>query len=609
MYELSEYFEQLKVSAIKKAAKIKNDVHNVTLGTNSGQLESLSDTTLQQKENDICPNENEVPIPSTAVPIRQLKNELDIEQREKIQEAVEQHIKKFDIFTTYQNEIKRQQWINKQKQIIKNAEEQEQNMAVILKKFEETKSKVESNLKQHHKEIIERRKQYDAVLEAKSKEREMYNSYLDNKKYFMDVSNQLVTLIKDQQNIEHNDELKNIWLQFRELEKSFDKLIPAGKYVATEKDVENSVKYIQIAHHLKEEVETVIKKQIKSKEKVNIEHQSKITENALKKDLDTPKTKQQDINLDKFISKLNFKMYSELVDFQEQYSKTFKELLNNNDLKQFRFDCKKAVNIPVNSISGVSQEHLLDKYTKLSNLLRGEPVRIGDFEIQVSKHPQGVKYSTDLLAKTFVVQCDLLISSNPSAAFSYATLINSLWNEFPELGKLLRSYFYQECPYLIPFYPPRYVEQSDEEYYKSLGYRYIDGVIEKQDKFLKRITGIAKLYFALLIARPKKSQKNSPLGLKIAWNWFVSILKLEPQINVTATVVHTFLETVGYEMQLKYKKSFLKLFRILCGPFLELLIKLDSGGPVTRLQVMIQEFKENGNRFKPPVGVLEINFW
>lgn len=214
----------------------------------------------------------------------------------------------------------------------------------------------------------------------------------------------------------------------------------------------------------------------------------------------------------------------------------------------------------------------------------------------------------DLLAKKFVLQGDLMISSNPEAAFCYASIIVSLWNDFPDFGKLLLGYFYTQCPYLIPFYIPKIEEQSNEEYYQSLGYHYIDGQIEKQDKFLKRMTGILRLYFAIFIAKPKRGQPKNPHDIKYAWNFLASILKLKPQLDITATVLHVFLETVGFEMEQVYGMAFKKLVVIIMVKFIPALKQIDTGGPVTRLEVLLQDYKTKGH-FDKPNGILPNNFW
>lgn len=167
---------------------------------------------------------------------------------------------------------------------------------------------------------------------------------------------------------------------------------------------------------------------------------------------------------------------------------------------------------------------LQDKYQKLSNLLRGNSVEVGGTSVRSSEHPEGIAFCTDLLARKFVQQGDLLISSNPDTAHCYAAVIIALWHDFPDFGQLVLAYFYQTAPYLVPFYPPKISGQTDEDYYQSLGYIYVDGVVERQDRFLKRMSGTMRLYAALTISRLKKGQH--PHGLVFAWSWIANVLNM-----------------------------------------------------------------------------------
>lgn len=309
------------------------------------------------------------------------------------------------------------------------------------------------------------------------------------------------------------------------------------------------------------------------------------------------------LKLDKFVSKSSLRLYAELQDFLEKYTQSFKELNERDSFKQFRFHCKKAVNIPVNAISAVSSQHLLDKYHRLSNLLQGKTVEIGESRISAGKHPQGISFCTNLLAKKFILQGDLMISSNPEAAFSYSAIIVALWNEFPDFGRLVLAYFYKQCPYLVPMYPPHTVEQTDEDYYRSLGYQYSDGVVEKQDKFLKRMTGIMRLYAAILIEKPKDPRKQNSHGLACGWRWLSAFLNLEPLPDITATILHVFLEIAGWTFQNAYGKVFMKLMYFICQVYLPKIKQIDSGGPVSRLEVLLNEYMQK-RYFDPPRGLL-----
>ncbi|KAJ8968266.1 hypothetical protein NQ317_008896 [Molorchus minor] len=231
-------------------------------------------------------------------------------------------------------------------------------------------------------------------------------------------------------------------------------------------------------------------------------------------------------NVMKYISSItNLKLYTEALDFLETNFLNFNNLNKDTTLKSFIFDCKKAINIPVNSISGVNSEHIVDKYNKLYQLLSGQNVIISGKVINANRHPQGIAFCMDLLAKKFVLQGDLMVSSNPESAFCYASVIISLWNDFPVFEKLVLAYFYKFCPYLVPYYIPRQVGESDEEFYIKQGYQYKDGQVEKQDKFLKRMTGIMRLYAAILVTKPKKGQQNIPHGIQYGWRWLTSLFK------------------------------------------------------------------------------------
>lgn len=173
----------------------------------------------------------------------------------------------------------------------------------------------------------------------------------------------------------------------------------------------------------------------------------------------------------------------------------------------------------------------------------------------------GIAYCTNLLAKKFVLQGDLIVSSKPETAFCLAAVLTALWIDLPEFGKLVLAHFQKEVPYLVPMYPVMVQAQSDQDYFKSLGYRYIDGVVEKQDKFLKRMSGIMRLYSAVLISRLKRSHQDRehPHGLIYAWKWFASMLNLEPCVDITATLLFEFLEVAGSTMQAAYGNQFKKL--------------------------------------------------
>lgn len=95
--------------------------------------------------------------------------------------------------------------------------------------------------------------------------------------------------------------------------------------------------------------------------------------------------------------------YLELMKFYGNYKNEIEPIVNDVNLKKFRFNCQKCVNTPVNSIAAVSAAHLQDKLEKISLLLSGNEVNIGDFSFNAAEHPIGIKYCTFLIAKKFIV--------------------------------------------------------------------------------------------------------------------------------------------------------------------------------------------------------------
>lgn len=290
-----------------------------------------------------------------------------------------------------------------------------------------------------------------------------------------------------------------------------------------------------------------------------------------------------------FYSARNYEYYEKLRTELEQYEAQYKDLLQDVNYKKFRFDCQKAVNTPVNALSSVSAVHMRDKYDKLSKLLKGERVQVLDTHITATQHPQGLFYCTALLAKKIVRQGDLLVSSSTEAAYPLAAVTVALWSQFPQFGRLVEANFHRYCPYLVPMYLPQKEGQTTQEFYLSRGYTYTDGVVEKQDKFLKRMSGIFRLRCAIWIApMPKFINLPNPNGLRYGWQWLASFLNLKPEPDISATLVHDFFIMCGSQCDKHYGRQFRKILELTNNQYLKVLENIDEGGPKTRLEVYLQ---------------------
>ncbi|EAA00023.5 AGAP012004-PA, partial [Anopheles gambiae str. PEST] len=302
--------------------------------------------------------------------------------------------------------------------------------------------------------------------------------------------------------------------------------------------------------------------------------------------------------------------YNEIKSFYEQHQTAVKQLMDDPSMKTYRFNCQKAINVPVNAISAVNREHFIDKYSKLAALLSGQNVKAGDGMVSINGHPLGRTYCTMLLAKKFVSQADTSISSNASAAFPVAAIAVALWQRFPDFGRFFLAYLHRECPYLVPYYLPQHEGQSQEEFLKTLGYRFADGgVLEKQDQYLKRMSGLARLYAAVIVTVPRKDDPTPhPHGLEYGWRWLTNILNRFPQPDICATLIAEFLQTAGSELHAAYGKQFLKVLRVLQGDYMSALNRIDTGGPKARLEGLIAKILTEG-RIERPEGIMSVNFW
>jgi nucleoporin GLE1 len=139
--------------------------------------------------------------------------------------------------------------------------------------------------------------------------------------------------------------------------------------------------------------------------------------------------------LNGFTDRESFNVYISLQQYLQTFEDSYRNLLKDDRLKKFRFDCQKAVNIPVNAISPISADHLQDKLFKLSSVISGQPVKVGNDQVIAASHPEGIAFCKNLLAKKFVCQGELTVSSRPEAAFAIAAVIEALWADFPDFGQ------------------------------------------------------------------------------------------------------------------------------------------------------------------------------
>ena len=224
-------------------------------------------------------------------------------------------------------------------------------------------------------------------------------------------------------------------------------------------------------------------------------------------------------------------------------------------------------------------------------------------------------------------------------AFAIAAVAVALWNDSQEFGELLLANFRITCPFIVPAFFPQKEGQLNEDYYKSLGYKYSDdGTVEKQDKFLKRVSGLMRLYAAIIVTKQRRGiTQPHPHGLQNAWRWLAAMLNnghnliynssnfkyfnlilnaffvSEPRpemSDVVATLFLDMLQVTGNFLWSAYPKQFPKLLSVMITEYYPLMGKIGGigGGPMTRLEEFLKNCLSTGN-IPPPEGQLPPNFW
>ncbi|XP_025092807.1 nucleoporin GLE1-like [Pomacea canaliculata] len=295
-----------------------------------------------------------------------------------------------------------------------------------------------------------------------------------------------------------------------------------------------------------------------------------------------------------------------------QINSKLEPFIKNKDqqMKKFRFELQKAVNTPVNAISPVSRAHLLDILKRLQTLLRGQVVHVSDKSISACSVPEGIDFCKNLVARMIARKAEEQVSSNHESAFAIAAIAVGLWAEFTEVGELLMSHLQELCPYVIPYYQPRLPGQSSADYHRALGYKVDeDGTIEQQDKFLKRMSGVIRLYAAILITSPPQKVPH-PHGLEYAWIWLSRALNLHPNPDITATAIYDILQVTGHALLKAYRVQFVKLLYFILKSYLPKLKDVAANsGPVSRLEIFLETTMKNSGMIALPEGYIPPEFW
>ncbi|XP_064026976.1 mRNA export factor GLE1 isoform X3 [Pogoniulus pusillus] len=326
--------------------------------------------------------------------------------------------------------------------------------------------------------------------------------------------------------------------------------------------------------------------------------------------------KQQKEGLQVKADESTMQWYQQLQDAAEQCVASFSGLSNcegNNEVKRIKADLQKAATIPVSQISRISGSKLREIFDKINNLLSGKSVQSGGRAVSVTQHPQALDFVFYKLAEKFVRQGEEEVASHHDAAFPIAVVASGIWEIHPRVGDLFLAHLHKKCPYSVPFYPALKEGTSMEEYQRMLGYQVKDSMVEEQDNFLKRMSGMIRLYAALIQLRwPYGDQQGThPHGLSYGWRWLAQMLNMEPLADVTATLLFDFLEVCGNALMRQYRVQFWKIMLLLQEdyvPRIEAITSSGQMGSLMRLKQFVQKCVQE-KKISLPTGTLQPAFW
>ncbi|XP_044540886.1 nucleoporin GLE1-like [Gracilinanus agilis] len=307
--------------------------------------------------------------------------------------------------------------------------------------------------------------------------------------------------------------------------------------------------------------------------------------------------------------------YQHLQHAATQCTLAFEALANSKDqqAKRIKMDLQKAATIPVSQISSTAGPQLKEVFDKINNLLLGKAVPCGARAVSLTDHPQALDFVHYKLAEKFVKQAEEEVACHPEAAFPIALVAAGIWELHPRVGDLLLAHLHKRCPYSVPFYPAFKEGMGLQEYQKLLGYRVQDSKVEHQELFLKRMSGMIRLYAALIqLLRPHaKRQGAQPHGLNHGWRWLAQMLNMEPRPDVTATLLLDFLQVCGHALLKHYHLQFWKMLMLIKEDYLPRIEAITGSGQMgsfLRLQHFLDKCLQHGD-IPLPKGSLPPAFW
>ncbi|KAJ3189486.1 hypothetical protein HDU85_003117 [Gaertneriomyces sp. JEL0708] len=210
--------------------------------------------------------------------------------------------------------------------------------------------------------------------------------------------------------------------------------------------------------------------------------------------------------------------------------------------------------------------------------------------------PEVYSLCLSLLAKRVIKQAESEVAVKPSAAFALAIVCIMIYNAHPDFLDILLGRLYLRCPFIIPVYPTREKNDTDDEFRKRLAYKKInDTDWETETHYQERMCGTLALYAAIVQTRTLSHSH----GIENAWTWFSRILNQRPR-RITPLLILRFLEVAGNAFLDTYKGQAVKLLAFVKERFLPM-VPAKAVAARTRLEIFLEQVAQT-RRIDPMEG-------
>ncbi|BBN05565.1 nucleoporin GLE1 [Marchantia polymorpha subsp. ruderalis] len=213
--------------------------------------------------------------------------------------------------------------------------------------------------------------------------------------------------------------------------------------------------------------------------------------------------------------------------------------------------------------------------------------------IQTMKDPRGppIQFMMVTLGKKILSQCESQVQKLPSFSFALAQVVVNVASQIPFVMESVLAQLHQVCVFTVPKY---YVfnktqYQSDEAYYKIMGYKEEDGKLESTDDYVARMNAYIAFYAALTQTEVLGGGIN-PHGMAEAWAWCSRLLNRIPANRYSASALESFLKIAGFRIYKAYPKPFMKLMQVVVSEYLVSLKShddVDARAVVNRLETYL----------------------